>query len=170
MVTMTIPPNIQENIVLDYSYCGDNKSIEYPFIENTTNTTNLDNSKITIDILNILGKKYTYDIGSMNTNSIGEDMQKIYYYTKERIEFIEKIYEFNSKFIYSIKKEDDVYVAENEFFGIFGYGDTIAEAEKELYQSVDDLWAVYVEEKDENLDEGALVLKKKIIDNIRKIQ
>ena len=46
----------------------------------------------------------------------------------------------------------------------------MAEAENQLYESVDDLWNVYVEESDENLDDGAINLKKEIVNKIRKIK
>ena len=46
----------------------------------------------------------------------------------------------------------------------------MAEAEKQLYKSIDDLWVIYVEENDENLDKGALELKKEIMNKIRRIK
>lgn len=171
MITMTMPPQTYESIVLDLDYYNKNMSIENSFIENTTNTTKLNDSNFIIDILNkILQKKEEYKTGSMNNNSIGENMKKTYYYTKQKIEISDSVYEFKCDFIYTIKLEDNVYIAENDLFNIFGYGETMAEAEKQLYESVDDLWDVYVEENDENLDEGALELKKKIMSKIRKIK
>lgn len=171
MITMTMPPQTYESIVLDFGYYDNNMSIESSFIGNTTNTTKINDSNFIIDILNkILQKKEEYKTSSMNNNSIGENMKKTYYYTKQKIEIFDSVYEFKCDFIYTIKYEDNVYIAENNLFNIFGYGETIAEAENQLYESIDDLWAVYVEENDENLNDGALELKKQIMDNIRKIK
>ncbi|MFR3156033.1 MAG: hypothetical protein ACLTON_03665 [Christensenellales bacterium] len=171
MVTMTMPPQTNESIVLDFNYYNKNMSIENSFIDNTTNTTKINDSNIIIDILNkILQNKDEYKTSSMNNNSIGENMKKTYYYTKQRIEILDSIYEFKCDFIYTIKLDGNVYIAENDLFNIFGYGETMAEAENQLYESVDDLWNVYVEESDENLDDGAINLKKEIVNKIRKIK
>ena len=88
----------------------------------------------------------------------------------QKIEISDSVYEFKCDFIYTIKLEDNVYIAENDLFNIFGYGETMAEAEKQLYKSIDDLWVIYVEENDENLDKGALELKKEIMNKIRRIK
>ena len=171
MITMTMPPQTYESIVLDSSYYDNNMSIESLFIGNITNTTKINDSKVIIDILNkMLQKKEEYKTSSMNNNAIGENMKKTYYYTKHKIEIFDSVYEFKYDFIYTIKFEEDVYIAESNLFNMFGYGDTIAEAENQLYELIDNLWIVYVEENDENLDSGALELKKEIIDNIRKIK
>ncbi len=92
-----------------------------------------------------------------------------YYKTKNEIEILGHLYKFESNFIYSITKEDEGIIAENEYFNIFGYGDTAEEAEQELYEYINDLWECYVEEDDENLDESAISLKEKLLKNIRKI-
>ena len=98
----------------------------------------------------------------------GVTMSK-YYKVKSEIKVLEHLFKFKSSFIYSITKEKEGFIAENEYFNIFGYGDTAEEAEKELYEYIDDLWECYVEEDDENLDESAIKLKEKLLENIRKI-
>lgn len=171
MVTMTMPPQTYESVVLDYSYYDSNMSIENSFIGNITNTTKINDNNFIIDILNkLLQKKEEYETSSMNNNAIGENMKKTYYYNKHRIEIFDNVYEFKCDLIYTVKYEDDVYIAENNLFNIFGYGETIAEAENQLYESINDLWDIYVEENDENLNDGALELKKQIMSNIRKIK
>lgn len=92
-----------------------------------------------------------------------------YYKNKNEIKILDHLYKFEYNFIYSITKEDDCIIAENEYFNIFGYGDTIEEAENELFEYINYLWESYVEDSDENLDQSAIELKEKLISNIRKI-
>lgn len=106
---------------------------------------------------------------NLNINVLsGVNMSK-YYKVKSEIRILDHLYVFKSNFIYSITKEDEGFIAENEYFNIFGYGETAEEAEKELYEYINDLWECYAEEDDENLDESAIILKGKLLESIRKI-
>lgn len=109
-------------------------------------------------------RPYSTDINILS----GIAMSK-YYKRISEVKVQDHLYKFESNFIYSITKEEECIVAENEFFNIFGYGDTIEEAEKELYSYINDLWECYVEDNDENLDESAIILKEKLLTNIRKV-
>lgn len=99
---------------------------------------------------------------------LGAFMSK-YYINKKEIKIFNHLYKFTSDFMYSIIRDEDGFIAENEYFNIFGYGDTVEEAEKGLYEYVNDLWECYAEEDDKNLDESAIKLKEKLLENIRKI-
>ena len=106
---------------------------------------------------------------STNINVFSGVAMSKYYKNKNEIKILDHLYKFESNFIYSITKEDDCIIAENEYFNIFGYGDTIEKAENELFEYINDLWESYVEDSDENLDKSAIELKEKLISNIRKI-
>ena len=108
-------------------------------------------------------------LNNTNINMLSGVIMSKYYKAKSEIEILEHLYKFKSNFIYSITKEEEGFIAENEYFNIFGYGDTAEEAEKELYEYINDLWECYVEENDENLDESAIKLKENLLENIRKI-
>ena len=108
-------------------------------------------------------------LNNTNINMLSGVIMSKYYKAKSEIEILEHLYKFKSNFIYSITKEEEGFIAENEYFNIFGYGDTAEEAEKELYEYINDLWECYVEEDDENLDESAIKLKENLLENIRKI-
>ena len=172
MTTMTMPPITYSNVAIDASYNDDKFSIKSPLIENTTNiTTKIRDTYLYIisEMEKELANSKVYPTSSMNNNTIGENMNDIYYYSKRQIEVNNNKYLFENEFIYLIKFEDDMYIAENSLFNIFGYGNTITEAENDLYENIDDLWDVYVEADDNNLDDGALLLKKNLMENIRKI-
>ena len=104
-----------------------------------------------------------------DTNILLGDFMSKYYINKNEIKIFNHLYKFTSDFMYSIVRNEDGFIAENEYFNIFGYGDTVEEAEKELYEYVNDLWECYAEEDDKNLDESAIKLKEKLLENIRKI-
>ena len=108
--------------------------------------------------------QYSTDINIFS----GVAMSK-YYKNKNEIKVLDHLYKFEYNFIYSITKEEDCIVAENEYFNIFGYGDTVEEAENDLFEYINNLWESYVDEDDENLDESAIALKEKLLSNIRKI-
>lgn len=74
------------------------------------------------------------------------------------------------KLIYTIKKLKNGFVAENKDFNIFGYGNTIEKAEKELFKYVNDIYECYAKEDDKNLDENAIKLKVKLLKHIIKIK
>lgn len=175
--TMTMSPKLCNKIIWDSEFDEDNMSIEKVFIENTTEVQ----SKLLRNKLNILieffREKYEYKWSNMNNMSIDEDVNNMSinddmnkaYYTKKRIEINDNIYEFETFFMYLIRYEDNMFIAENEYFEILGYGNTISEAEKELYENIEDLWTIYAMESDENLDNGAIELKNKLLKSIRKM-
>ena len=106
---------------------------------------------------------------STNINMLSGVVMSKYYKRKNEIHVLDHLYKFDFNFIYSITREDNCIIAENEFFNIFGYGDSVEEAEQELYEYINDLWECYVEENDENLDDSAIELKHKLMNNIRKV-
>lgn len=101
-----------------------------------------------------------------NTTSIGEIVQQKYIKKLDKIQYNNHTYEFNFNFIYMIYLCDGIFVAENEYFNLIGYGDTIKEAEEDMYSTLEDLWNIYVLEDDKNLDNGAKQLKQKLQKNI----
>lgn len=139
----------------------------------TSDTTNIiDKYEETImDLLyKILRNKETYKHSSINTEYIGENMQK-YYYTKRSVSYNNITFEFQIDFIYEIYKDlsENLFIAQNEFFNICGYGDTINEAEQDLYNTLYELWKIYAEESDDKLDKKAKEIKQKLLTNIRKL-
>lgn len=107
------------------------------------------------------------NIENANTTCIGDVMQQIKYCKEvNKIQYENHIYKFDVKFIYVIYLCDGIFVAENEYFNIFGYGDTMKEAENDMASTLEDLWNVYVLEDDNNLDDGAKELKQKLQKNI----
>lgn len=111
-----------------------------------------------------------YQESSINARFLGEDMEKIYY-IKKKICYNNITFEFNIDFIYEIYKDisENLYIAQNEFFNICGYGDTAKEAEQDLYNTLYELWQVYAEENNDNLDDKAKKIKKKLITSVRKL-
>ena len=111
-----------------------------------------------------------YQESSINARFLGEYIEKIYY-TKKKICYNNITFEFNIDFIYEIYKDisENLYIAQNEFFNICGYGDTAKEAEQDLYNTLYELWQVYAEENDDNLDNKAKKIKKKLITSVRKL-
>ena len=156
-------------IIMDYNEKCEVRSIEDIFPE-YTNSKAVKYNDIIIDVIN----KWITNLDRMETRTtslndkLGEFMNLPYFVTKKNISTNGNIYEFLTDFIYVVKCENNMYIAENEFFNIFGYGETIEEAENELFSCIEDLWNVYVEEENENLDGNAIILKDKIINSIRK--
>lgn len=166
--TATIQNNIPV-IALDYIKKAEIRSIEEVFPE-YNNSARLDSNLINLIDSWLLNKKQLYINTASTSDFPGETMFKPYYIKKQQIDINSNSYEFVSEFIYLIKLEDGMYIAENEFFEIFGYGETVEQAEEELFLCIDDLWNVYVEELDQNLDKSALLLKNKLLENVRKMK
>lgn len=148
----------------------DIRSISEIFPEYTScNIGDFKNSLIDV-IFNIYSRdnKNTVQYGTNFSFFSGIAMPK-YYKSISEVKISDYLYKFEFNFIYSITKEEECIIAENEFFNIFGYGQTIEEAENELFEYINVLWEAYVEENDENLDQSAIVLKKKILKSIRKL-
>ena len=147
------------------------RSIDEVFPEYTScSTSNKFNDNVK-DIIYELINNVSIDKLPYSTNTdwvSGVAMQKYYKGIRE-VKLPDHLYKFDTVFIYSIKKEDECIIAENEFFNIFGYGNTVEDAEKELFEYINDLWECYVEENDENLDESAILLKQKLLNSIRKV-
>lgn len=158
-------------IALDYNQKAEIRSIEEVFPEYTNSASKVINSSIINLLNNWFSNKKEKDIKTASISDFsGEMMFKPYYVKKQQVNINSNSYEFVSEFIYIIKLEDDMYIAENEFFEIFGYGETVEQAEQELFLCIEDLWNVYVEELDDNLDESALILKDKLLKNVRKMK
>lgn len=143
------------------------------FAYTKTNTANIINKYQTklIDIIcELLKNGESYEHSSVNNKLLGEFMEK-YYYTKRKIYYNNTTFEFNIDFFYEIYKDisEDLYIAQNEFFDIYGYGDTLFEAEQDLYNTLYELWEIYAEEDDNNLDNKAKAIKEKLITYIRKL-
>lgn len=151
-----------------------NYSIDLPNSAYTTiNTAN--NLKMYKDTVKDLLYKLLNDMlknahSSINTQTLGESMDKTYY-TKNKIFYNDTTFVFNIEFIYEVYKDvsENLYIAQNEFFDICGYGDTINEAEQDLYNTLYELWEIYAEENDDNLDSKAKQIKEKLITNVRKL-
>jgi hypothetical protein len=88
---------------------------------------------------------------------------------KMKIKTNNSVYQFTTKLVYTIIKEEGTYVAKNDFFDIIGYGNSINEAEEDLFSSIDNIWNIYAIEKDENLDTNAKEYKRKILKYIEKL-
>ena len=100
---------------------------------------------------------------------IGDNMQQKKYWKEiEKLQCENHVYEFKKNFIYVIYLCNGIFVAENEYFDIYGYGDTIQEAEQDMARTLENLWNIYVLEEDTNLDDGAKELKQKLQENIIK--
>lgn len=145
----------EDNILKNYS-------IEFPKNSYTTIGVEYNNLQLILESIN-----RTSNIKNTNTTCIGEVMQQRKYCKEiNEIKYENHIYKFNTNFIYVIYLCDGIFVAENEYFNIFGYGDTIKEAENDMASTLEDLWNIYVLENDYNLDDGAKELKQKLQKNI----
>jgi hypothetical protein len=139
-----------------------NYSIEFPKSSYTTRGVNSDLQSVLERLYNNVS-----NTDSTNTTCIGESMQQIKYCKElKKIEYNNHIYEFNENFIYVIYLCDGIFVAENEYFNVYGYGDTVKDAEEDMACTLEDLWNIYVLEDDNNLDDGAKELKLKLQKNI----
>ena len=172
MVSTTTNQEKVSPIFYQYEGKAEIRSIEdvYPEYTNYNNSAYL-NSLLNIlynNIIIIIINDSTIQKGTDTNILLGDFMSK-YYINKNEIKIFNHLYKFTSDFMYSIIRDEDGFIAENEYFNIFGYGDTVEEAEKELYEYVNDLWECYAEEDDKNLDESAIKLKEKLLGNIRKI-
>lgn len=165
--TATIQSSPPPRVLWDYNEKAEIRSIETMFPEYNNNVSNIKDHILRI----ILENREIFNLkNSSIDNTIGDVMDTSYYITKNQIDILGHLYEFESGFIYSVREEDNMYIVENEFFNIFGYGETKEEAENELYIYINDLWEGYAEETEENLDNSGLILKNKLLNNIRKIK
>lgn len=173
LITQTVTDSIPF-FYLDFDCCEENQNNSIsPIHSEYTTIGTIVNQKcdVIIDLIrNFLINKFLTGKNSINNEGDTESMEKNYY-TKKQIEYKNTVFEFKNDFMYYIYKDnsDDIYIAMNDFFDIVGYGDSLGEAEEDLYNTIYELWEIYVDEKDENLDNNAIILKKKLMDNIRKI-
>lgn len=170
MFATTINQNTMPPIFYEEEQKAEIRSINEVFPEYTMYSVSYYKNTFKDMLYNLYNYNQKDEIDNCTDTNIlsGVDMSK-YYKKITEIEILGHLYEFESNFIYSITEEDGSIIAENEYFNVFGYGDTIDEAEKELYEYINYLWEFYAEEDDENLDDSAIALKHKLIENIRKI-
>ena len=150
-------------------FCDDQKSEIRSINDIIPEYNNYCISNCTDLLYNLYNKKVKSRNSETNTNILyGIDMTK-FYKTKNIIKISNHLYKFIDPFIYSIQKKEGEVITRNEYFNIFGYGETLEEAEEDLFEYVNELWESYVEEDDENLDDSAIKLKNNLLRTIRKI-
>lgn len=69
-----------------------------------------------------------------------------------------------------IEKQDDLLFCEDSLFGIIAYGDTREEVMREFSNEFSALWDVIAKEEDSLLTEDARLLKRRLIELVRKVE
>ena len=69
-----------------------------------------------------------------------------------------------------IEKQDDLLFCEDAHLGIIAYGDTREEVMREFSNEFPALWNIIAEEKDSLLTKDARLLKRKLIELVRKVE
>ena len=70
----------------------------------------------------------------------------------------------------TIEKQDDLLFCEDAHLGIIAYGDAREEVMREFSNEVNTLWDVIAEEEDALLTEDARLLKRRLIELVRKVE
>jgi hypothetical protein len=69
-----------------------------------------------------------------------------------------------------IEKQNDLLFCENAQLGIIAYGDTREEVIREFSNEFSALWDIIAEEKDSRLTKDARLLKRRLIELVRKVE
>jgi len=69
-----------------------------------------------------------------------------------------------------IEKQDDLLLCEDAHLGIIAYGDTREEVMREFSNEFNPLWDIIAEEEDALLTEDARLLKRRLIELVRKVE
>ena len=70
----------------------------------------------------------------------------------------------------AIEKQDDLLFCEDVHFGIIAYGDAREEVMREFSNEFNTLWDVIAEEEDSLLTEDARLLKRSLLELVRKVE
>jgi hypothetical protein len=70
----------------------------------------------------------------------------------------------------AIEKQDDLLFCEDAHLGIIAYGDTREEVMRDFFNEFSALWDIIAKEEDALLTEDALLLKRRLIELVRKVE